>query len=302
MTSHPRIAAAAAIVFLFAITLPASAADAPATTPAAATDAAGDDTMNVYVKIAAQAVNFLIFAWLLSRLLIKPVRKMMKERHDQMEADRRKAEEERAQADKIREKAEAAARELEAKRDDVLQEARDQADAERKKRLEEADQQGQDRLERFRRIMEQERDELMQQVGDELRDTIFAVSGAALRDAAGALTDRAIDRLGAKLDELSDADRETAQQAVASDEPVKVISAAELDDERTKRLRDLLAEKCGGENVELDVDEDASLLAGLEVHLGHLRVQAHWRREVEEALASMDAQPKDATDDDEPNE
>jgi F-type H+-transporting ATPase subunit b len=291
MNRNRTVAAAAAFLLLAIVALSTHAAEMPApdaTAPAHAAPAGGE-SMNIYLKIAAQALNFLLFAWLLSRFLIKPVRQMMKKRHNEMEADRQKAEEMRTEADRIREKAEAAARDLENKRDGVLKEAREQAEAERKKQLEQADQQGQERIERFRRIIEQERDELMTKVSDDLRQTILAVSGAALKDAAGALTDRAIDRLGAQLDDLSDADRDTARQAVAADQPaVKVLSATPLDEEQADRLRSLLGDTFGAENVELDVEEDESLLAGIEVHLGHLRVQAHWRREVDEALKSLE--------------
>jgi len=65
---------------------------------------------------------------------------------------------------------------------------------------------------------------------------------------------------------------------------VSVRSAAPLTDAQLDRLRKLLIEKLGDEKIELDVKEDPSLLAGLEVTLGHVQLEAHWRGVIDEAL------------------
>ena len=54
--------------------------------------------MNPILQVIAQIVNFLVFVVILYYLLVKPVRKVMKERRDEMEAERRRLEDEKRRA------------------------------------------------------------------------------------------------------------------------------------------------------------------------------------------------------------
>jgi len=240
--------------------------------------------MSVWTYIG-QIVNILVFVVILYFLLYKPVRRVMQQRKDEMEAELREAEKKLQEAEKIRGEAEKQAKELEDKRDSILKEARDQAEAQRKEVLQQTEQQARDRLERFRRIMEQERGELLDKITSELRDTIVRVAHIALKDTADVLFDRALERVAALLKEMSDEELESARRALdESEKRIPVGSAAALTDKQLDRLKSLLREKLGVEKVELRVKETPSLLAGLEVTLGHLRLEAHWRGVLDEAL------------------
>jgi len=232
-----------------------------------------------------QIINFLIFVGVLYYLLYRPVRRIMQERKDAMEADLREAEEQRAEAERIREEAETKAKELEDKRDGILKEAREHAEEQRKEILDQAEDLARQRFERFRRIMEQERDETLEKIKGDLRDTIRSVAASALHDASQELADRAIRRVAELLDGLSDEDKEKVRTSVAEAENrVSVCSAGPLSPEQTERLAQIVQEKVGAEGLMVDVEEDASLIAGLEVTLGHIQLEAHWRDAIEEAL------------------
>ena len=232
----------------------------------------------------AQIVNFLVFVAILYFLLYKPVGRMIKARRDQMEAERRDAEKKLAEAETLRAEAEQAAKELEEKRDAVLKEAREQAETQSKERLDQAEEQGRERLERFRRIMQQERTDLLDAVGAELRDTIVKVAGAVLGDAAD-LADRGIERVEALLAELSDEQRESARQALAApDARIEVTAAAKLTDPQLDRLKKAVGEALDLEDLAVAAKEDPALLAGLELTLGHVRLEAHWRGVIDDAL------------------
>ena len=233
----------------------------------------------------AQIVNFFIFVVILYFLLYKPVRSIMQQRKDEMEAELREAEKKLKEAEQLRAEAEKAAKELEDKRDAVLKEARDQAEAIRVELLKQTEQQGRERLERFRRIMEQERRELLDQISKQLRETIVQIAGAILGDASSGLAERAIARIGELLAAASEDERAAARRAVESAENrVEVHSAVDLDEAQTERLKNTIAEHIGIDNVTLNVTEDPSLLAGLEVTLGHVNLQAHWGGVIDEAL------------------
>ena len=241
--------------------------------------------MNPILQVIAQIVNFLVFVVILYYLLVKPVRKVMKERRDKMESERREAEKKLAEAEKLRAEAEAAAKELEEKRESILKEARDQADARRKELLEQAEALARDRLQRFRRIMEQERDELLDEITAELRDTIVTVAGSVLGDASEGLTDRALERIEKLLEDMPDDEVKGARKALDKlDNRVPVRFVGTLTDDQLDRLRKALRKKLGLKEIELEVAEDPSLLAGLQVTLGHVQLEAHWRGVIDEAM------------------
>jgi F-type H+-transporting ATPase subunit b len=250
--------------------------------------------MSVLTYIA-QIVNFLVFVVILYLLLYKPVRRIMQQRKEEMEATLREAEDKLRKAEDTRAAVEQQAKELDEKRDSILKEARDQAEAHRKDVLEKLERQARDRLERFRRIMEQERTDLLDKISGELRDTIVEVAGSVLRDASIDLMDRAVPRIEQLLDEIPPDEIESVRKTVREAEsPVLVRSSGPITDEQQTRLKDLLTQKLSIENVELQLTEDPSLLSGLEVTLGHLQLEAHWRHVIDEALKAKTSEENPA--------
>lgn len=241
----------------------------------------------------AQIANFLIFVALLYHLLYKPVGRIMKQRRDDMEAERRAAEQKLREAEQIRAETEKQAKELEETREGILKEARDQAEAQRKELLQQAEDQARERLERFRRIMEQERVELLDEIGDDLRDTIVHVAGTVLSDAQCDLADRALQRVETLLDSLSTDELDGARNALATlGNRVSVRSAEAMTDGQRERLTKMLADGLGVDEIALDVEKDPTLLAGMTVTLGHIQLEAHWRAIIEGALRREQGQTR----------
>ena len=247
--------------------------------------------MTVWTYVG-QIINFIIFVVILYYLLYRPVGRILKERKDTMEAELRQAEKLRAEAEEARAEAQKHEQELDAKRDGILKEATEQAEAHRKAVLKETENQARARLDRFRRVLKQERDDLLKGIKDELRGTILHVAGAVVGDDAGRLADRAIDRIEALLGEMSPEDIErTRKEMAAQGEAAQVRSAGPLSEEQLGRLEKVLTDKLGGEKVEIEVGEDPSLVAGLEVTVGHVRLAAHWQGVIDEAMKQADLKP-----------
>lgn len=245
--------------------------------------------MNAFWTYVGQILNFLIFVGILHYLLYKPVSRIMKRRRDEMESDLREAEEKREEADGIRRQTEQSARELEDKRESVLREAREQAEREREEMINQAEQTGRDRLRRFRRVMQQERDDLLEKVSDDLRETIVKVAASVLGDASAQLTDRSLERLEKLLDGFSDEEANRARQVLADNGAVHVRAAGGLDGKQEKRLRSLIEERLSVRDFNIESERDDSLVAGIEVTIGHLQLEAHWRSTIDEALQERDA-------------
>ncbi len=244
--------------------------------------------MTVWTYIG-QIVNFIIFVVILYYLLYRPVGRILKERKDAMEADLRKAEKLHEEAEQARAETQKREKELEEKRDAILKEAKEQAEKHRKEVLKATEDQARARVDRFRRVLKQERDDLLDKITDELRDTILHVARAAIGDDSSRLADRAIERVEALLEEMSDEDLARARKALdGQDDPAQVRSAAPLDEDQQNNLKKILAKKLGLKQIELAVEEDPSLLAGLEVTLGHINLTAHWRSIIDEAMSSKE--------------
>jgi len=239
--------------------------------------------MSVFTYIA-QIVNFLVFVTILYFLLYKPVGRMMQQRKDAMEAALREAEEKLKEANRIRAEAEKYAEELEQKREAVIKEAREKAQEQGKEIVGHAEEQARQRIERFRRIMEQERDEMLDRIADDLRDTIGEIARAVVSDASTDLADRGIERVETLLAEMTEQEMEEAKKSLGEmDSRVQVRSAEALDKQQTDRLKKLLTDKLGLRKIQLDTEEDPSLVAGLEMTLGHVKLDAHWRAVIDEA-------------------
>ena len=243
--------------------------------------------MSVWTWIA-QIGNFIVFVVVLYFLLYRPVGRILKERKDAMEADLRKAEKLRAEAEQALAQAQKREQELEAKREGILKEAREQADKHRKEVLKETEDQARARVERFRRVLKQERDDLLEKITGELRTTILHVAGAVVGDDAGRLADRGIERVEALLQDMSSEDLERARNTLdRQGRPARVRSAAPLNEDQQNRLKKILGGKLGIEGIELEVEEDPSLVAGLEVALGHINLSAHWQSVIDDALSAQ---------------
>jgi F-type H+-transporting ATPase subunit b len=239
------------------------------------------------MTIIAQIINFLLFVLILYWLLYKPVRRIMKQRQDAMEADLRRAEEQRSQAERLRAEADELSKEVEATRDRILKEARERAEQARKELLAQTEEQARDRIERFRRVMEQERTDLLETVSEELRETIVTVAGSILRDVSSELADRGIDRVEALLADLSEKERDGAVESLAKHgRRVHVRAAGGLNDAQAGRLRAAIMKELAVTELELDVEDAPELLAGLEVDIGHLNLEAHWRGAIEQEIRS----------------
>ncbi|MFH1730792.1 MAG: ATP synthase F0 subunit B [Planctomycetota bacterium] len=245
--------------------------------------------MTVWTTVG-QIVNFLIFVVILHYLLYKPVGRMMRKRKEDMEAERREAEKKLQEAEGIRAETDRRAQELEERRETMLKETRGQAEEQKRQILQQAEDIGRDRLGRFRRTMEQEHSDLLGKVTGELRDTIVQVAGSALRDVSRELIDRALSRVEKLLDDLSDEDAERASKSLEKEGgrvPVRFMGT--LDDDQLDRLRKALTARLRVKEIDLELNQDDALLAGLEVTLGHIQLEAHWRRALDEAVTEQQA-------------
>jgi len=250
--------------------------------------------MNLWTYVG-QIVNFIIFVVILYFLLYKPVRKILRERKEEMESDLRDAEKKREEAEKIRKEAEEKLKAFEKERDKAMSEARKSAEEERKALLQKAEEEARAKLEGYRRIMGQERNELLEKVQGELRESVIEATGAIIRDSADleSIAEEGLKRLEEQLEGLSEEDLKSARKALSdADGEAKVFHAGFVSKQQLKRLGVMLGKTFGEDEIKLDAREDPSLLAGWKIELGPLHLLANWRATIESALADRSPSPE----------
>ena len=229
-----------------------------------------------------QVVNFVVLAWLLHRLLYKPVLALAAERQARIERARAEADERTAEAETLRGTLERRLAAVEGERDRVLAEARATLAAEQQQARQQAREELAAAREAGRQQLQAEREAalaaLEQQaaaVAERLARRLLAETGGA--DADARLAERVCERLESlpqhELDGLLDASRTPQAVTVASASPLPQSFQARLRERLNARLERPLA---------VDFQCDEALVAGVELRFAHGALGATWR----DALAS----------------
>ncbi|CAO3431614.1 F0F1 ATP synthase subunit B family protein [Azospirillum endophyticum] len=236
--------------------------------------------------ILLQAVNFLILVWLLRRFLYRPVLAVIAERQAATERVRTEGEGARQAAEAARRDLEAQRITLSAERDRLIAAARAEAEAERTALLEKARAEADRALKEARDRLAEERAQALAALRRQAAELGTALAAHLLRDVpTDALTRPLLGEACAAVEALSSAQR----HALANGEepvPVCVVAADILPAEDATRASDRLAAALG-RPVALDVVEDTSLIAGVELHFAHSVVRRSWKQALAEAKEEM---------------
>ncbi|KAA0575419.1 hypothetical protein FZ983_25545 [Azospirillum sp. B21] len=245
--------------------------------------------------ILLQAVNFLILVWLLHRFLYRPVLAVIAERQAATERVR-------SDAEAARQAAEAASRSLEdqratlpAERDRLIAAARAEAEAERAALLDRARTEADHALEEARARLAEERAQALGALQRHAADLGTQLATRLLRDApARSLTRPLLEEACAAVEAL-DASQRHALADGAESVPVRLAAAGPLSDEDAAHARDRLTVALG-RPVALELTEDPSLIAGVELHFAHSVVRRSWKQALAEAKEEMTRHDSARTD------
>jgi len=219
--------------------------------------------------LAFQVINFLVVVWLLSRLLFRPIRRVIEERE---EADRKAAEAAQAKEDA----AKAIQADYEARiatiADKQRQEEADlhkQMSAERDALLKAAHEEAETLLTRTRTEIEVER----AQTVDDLRAEIGGLAAGLVQKALGApdivAPEAALAQAQAHLKALAGADlHDLTADLAAEGAAITVASAGDLPEGLRQQWREVLQQRFGAE-VGIGFAIDPALIAGAELRFPH---------------------------------
>lgn len=137
-----------------------------------------------WFTVVAQILNFVVLVWILKRFLYQPVLKAMAERQKRVENDLLSANREKQAASQERNNYEAKNKDLDSKRQQFLSEAKEEAEREHTRLVEEARSEYRDLRKRWKKTLDNERDELEQNIKQNVQKEALVIAGQLVQDLA----------------------------------------------------------------------------------------------------------------------
>ncbi len=222
-----------------------------------------------WITVSAQIVNFLILVWLLKHFLYQPIIRAM-ERREQHISDRlNEALERESQAAEKVHHFEEKRNEMERRRDEILEKARAEAEQQKKLLLDEARADVAETREHWQHQIQQEKEEFLGNLQRQTVEAVKQIAHKALVELADAeLEERIIHTFLNRLKSLDKQDRKALSDA---EEPVRIITAFELDATMRGRLTRAVHEHLAA-GIDIDYTHSPELLCGIELTRGGRRL------------------------------
>jgi F-type H+-transporting ATPase subunit b len=238
-----------------------------------------------WFTVAAQIVNFLILMWLLKRFLYKPILDAIDARENRIATELADAAEKQTQAAQERDAFRQKNDDFDQQRDNLLSKAKDEAEAERHRLVDEARQAAEALRAKRQEALHRERQSLNHELSRRTREEVFAIARQTLKDLAEtSLEERMVEAFTRRLRELdSEAQEDLAKALRASPDPVRVRSAFELAPEQQGAIRNTLHEVFSAE-IQVRFETEPDVISGIELTAGGQKVA--WS--IAEYLASLE--------------
>jgi F-type H+-transporting ATPase subunit b len=224
-------------------------------------------TFNVWTFLF-EIVNFVVLAYILHRLLYRPLRQAIDARRAAANRSQVEADNARAEAVALQQQLEGRLADIDRHRQESIRQAREQAEAERKKLLQETEQTVQRRQEELRQALDRERAEALADLRTEVIQQAIEMSARILTEASDlTLSQQLALRLVERLTQLSSTDREhLREQWRPADDATILETAAELPEATLQQIKDALTSVLGQE-PNLVVRTRATLLGGVRLRV-----------------------------------
>ena len=218
-----------------------------------------------------QVLNFVVLAYVLHRLLYRPLREAIDKRRKataQAQADAEKA---RQEAESLQQRLQKQLAELEQQRQETVRQAREQAEGERKKVLAETERALQQRRDESHKALERERAEALQALHGEVVAQATELARRLLSEASDQTLHRQLTlRVVDTLNELPEAEREALRTNWPIDDGAVLETAQDLDGATLGQLEKAV-NAVAGRKVVLTLQPRPDLIGGVRLRLaGHV--------------------------------
>jgi F-type H+-transporting ATPase subunit b len=219
-----------------------------------------------WFTVGAQVLNFLILVWLMKRFLYKPILNAIDAREHRIAAELADADAKKAEAKQERDEFHTKNQAFEEQRDSLLTQAKDQAQAERERLLEEARKAADALSDKRHESLMNEARTLNQAITRRTQDEVFAIARKTLADLATiSLEERMGDVFLRRLRELNTESRQRlAASLMSASEPARVRSAFDLPTDLRAAIQQALNETFSTD-IRLRFETAPNLVSGMEL-------------------------------------
>jgi F-type H+-transporting ATPase subunit b len=219
-----------------------------------------------WFTVGAQALNFLIFVWLMKRFLYKPILHAIDAREKRIAAELADADAKKAEAKKERAEFQRKNEEFDDQRSTLLKKATDEAEAERQRLIGEARQAADALSTKRQESLKNDANNLNQAIRRRTQQEVFAITRKALSDlAATSLEDRLGEVFTRRLRELDGKAKDYLGHALkAASDPAMVRSAFDLSAEQRAAIQNAVNETFSAD-IPIRFETSPNLISGIEL-------------------------------------
>lgn len=219
-----------------------------------------------WFTVIAQVINFLILVWLLKRYLYRPILNAIDAREQRIAAELADADGKKADAEKQRDEFQQKNAEFDRQRNTYLNQAIEEAKAERQRLLETARQQSDDLRDKRQQALLNEQRSLHEAITHQAREEVFAIARKALTDLAGtSLEERMTEIFISRLREMNNEAMADLKSAfAASPRTLLVRSAFDLPAEQRAAIETAIMETLS-EQKKIQFETKPDLVSGIEI-------------------------------------
>jgi F-type H+-transporting ATPase subunit b len=215
-----------------------------------------------------EALNFVVLAYLLHRLLYRPLRDAVDQRRAVTARAQAEAKTARQDAEALQQQLQTRLAELEQQRQEAMHQAREQAESDRRRLLAETEQVIRQRQEESRQTLERERTDALEALRTEVTTQAIDLTRRLLREAADQTLHRQLVlRLVQTLTELPETECARLRAQCQTDGEALLETARDLDATALELVKQAVA-AVAGKPVALTVQSKPVLLDGVRLRLG----------------------------------
>lgn len=197
-----------------------------------------------WFTVIAQVVNFLILMWLLKRFLYKPILDAIDAREQRIATELSDAAAQKAEAAQERDEFRRKSQEIDQQREELLRQAREEAETERQRLVDDARQAAEALRAKRQDALQREQQSLNDDIRRRTREEVFAIARRTLTDLAGvSLEERLCEVFTRRLRALDKTSKDAFVTALGtSSDPVRVRSAFDLPSQQQQAIRQAIHE------------------------------------------------------------
>jgi F-type H+-transporting ATPase subunit b len=244
-----------------------------------------------WFTVSAQVVNFLILVWLMKRFLYQPILHAIDAREKQIATELADADGKRAEAEKERDEFQHKNEVFDQQRAVLLSKARDEAQAERQRLLDEARQDSDSLRTKQQDALRNEQKRLSEEISRRTKEEVFAITRKALADlATTSLEERLAEVFTRRLQEMDGKGKEGLAEALKSaSEPALVRSAFDLPAEQRAAIQHAINETFSAE-IQVRFETAPDMISGIELTANGRKVAwsiAHYLALMEKSVGEL---------------